>query len=340
VSLKPERRSKRQKNFDPTMVEVQLAEGHYHYYANRDYIRALESYYGVLRNDPNNSIALEHVGYVQRRMGKWVASLDKHLEAYKRDPYNIDLVRSIGDNYFYLRNFLQAEIYFKKALDISPKLTHPYVALARIAFQKSGDPEDALAAMNTKIRVTNFEWYARVKIYFIALTGNLNTVNELINSVPSSDFQLGPLVNSRNFHLGMAHKIVGEKTKADDYLNSIVPDLEIAYRLEPKKDQWMRLLSYSYAYLGRKEEAISVALNRVENIKISEDAFWGTRIEYDLAWIYMIVGEYDKAFDKVELLLSIPSPMSVETLEAFPIWKPLHNLPRYKEIVKKFGPQA
>jgi len=328
------------KELDPTMVEVQLVEGHYHYYANRDYIDALESYYRVLRKDPNNSVALEHIGYVQRRMGKWVASLDKLFEAYKRDPYNIDLVRSIGINYLYLRNFTQSEIFYRKALEISPNFTHPYIMLGKIAFQKSGNPEDALAAMATEIKVKDLEWYLGIKSYYFALSGDLDAALETISSVPKVEFQLGPLVNSRNFYIGLAHKIVGDNARADKYFNSVLPDLEIAYGLDPKKDLWMRYLSHSYAYLDRKEEAISVALSRVENLGISNDAYWGSRVELDLAQVYMIVGEYDKALDKVELLLSIPSPMSVGTLEAYPIWKPLHDLPRYKEIVKKFGPQA
>ena len=330
------------KEIDPTMIEVQLSEGHYHYYGNKDYINGLESYYGVLRNDPNNSIALEHVGYVLRRMGKWETALDKFLEVYKRDPYNADLVRSIGDSYFNLRNFSQSEIYFKKALDIAPKFAHPYVTLGVIAFQKSGDPKEGLAAMESETKVNYPRWLgvAGVRPYLLALSGNLDAAVEEINTIPTADFQWGPIVNVRNFFLGEMHWLVGEKTKADDYFDSILPDLEIAYRLEPKTDQWLRLLSFSYAYLGRKEEAISVARRRVENVSISDDAYWGSGNEFDLAHVYMIVGEYDMALDKVDLLLSIPSPMSIATFKAYPIWKPLHDLPRYKEIIKKYKPDA
>ena len=328
------------KELDPTMIEVQLAEGHFHYYGNKDYSKALESYYRVLRNDPNNSVALEHVGYVQRRIGKWVASLDNLLEVYKSDPYNADLVRSIADTYFNLRNFIQSEIFFRKALDISPKFTHPYVGLSEIAFQVSGNPGNALTAMATENKVNDFAWYLSVKSYYLALSGDLDAALETISSVPKSEFQSGPVVNVRNFHLGRIHRIVGQHAKADKYFNSLLPDLETSYRLEPKKDKWMWFLSFAYAYTGRKEEAISVVQSRVENLSISDDTFLGAIIEFEAAQVYTIVGEYDKALDKVELLLSIPSPMSVETLEAFPVWESLHDLPRYKEIVKKFGPQA
>ena len=326
------------KELDPTKIEVQLAEGHYYYYGNKDLIKGLEIYYGVLRNDPNNSIALEHVGYVLRRMGKWDAALEKFMEVYRSDPYNADLVRSIAENYFYLRNFSKAEIYFKKALDIAPTFAHPYVTLGTIAFQKSGDPKDGLAAMETEFKVNHRYWTAGLRPYFLALTGNLSAANEELNALPATVFVLGDSINIRNFFLGVVHNIVGEKTKADGFFNSIVSDLEIAYRLDPKNGELMAYLSYAYAYLGRKEEAISVAQSRVENLPISDDAYWGATNQQGLAEIYMLTGENGKALILVEKLLSVPSEMSVEALRVWPVWKPLHELPRYKEIIKKYGP--
>ena len=328
------------KALEPTKVEVELTEGHYHYYGNRDYVNALESYYRVLQKDPNNSVAKEHIGYVQRRMGKWESSLDKLLEAYKTDPYNLDLVRSVGVNYQNLRKFAESEVFFKKALDISPLLTHAYVGLAAIAFQKSGNPEDALEAMQTDLLVDRLDRYVNEKSYYFALSGNLDAVYELVNSYPSSEFRLGSLINTRNYIFGSAHYVIGDHAKAEEYFNLFLPELEIAHRLEPKKDKWMLYLSFSYAFLGRKEDAISVALNRAENIKISEDAFWGGNIEYDMAEIFMIVGELDKALNKVEMLLSIPSLLNINALEVHPIWKPLHDLPRYQEIIKKYSPES
>jgi len=328
------------KVLEPTKVEVELTEGHYHYYGNRDYINALESYYRVLQKDPNNSVAKEHIGYVQRRMGKWESSLDKLLEAYKTDPYNLDLVRSIGENYYKLRKFAKSEVFFKMALDISPLLTHAYVVLAAIAFEKSGNPEDAIEAMKTDLLVDMLDWYVNEKSYYFALAGNLDAVYELVNSYPSSEFRLGSLINTRNYSFGLAHYVLGDHAKAEEYFNLFLPELEIAHRLEPKKDLWMQYLSYTYAYLDRKEDAISVALNRAENIKISEDTFWGGNIEYDLAIIFMIVGEHEKALNKIEMLLSISSSLNINQLELHPIWQPLHDLPRYQEIIKKYSPEA
>ena len=235
----------RAKELDPSMIEVQIAEGHFHYFGNRDYISALESYYRVLRIDPNNSIALEYIGYVQRRMGKWNASLEKLLEVYKRDPYNTDLVTAIAESYYYLRNFSNSEDFYTKALDISPKFPLPYIGLADIAFQRSGNPEDALSAMVTDVKVNDVGWYLTEKSYFLALSGDLEGALEMINSLSNTEFQSGFFVNNRNYHLSRIHKVAGENAKADIYSKSALPDLEIAYRLEPQKNSLLKAHSYT-----------------------------------------------------------------------------------------------
>jgi serine/threonine-protein kinase len=53
---------------------------------------------------------------------------------------------------------------------------------------------------------------------------------------------------------------------------------------------------------------------------------------------YIIMGgEYDKAFDQIEYLLSIPGELSVPLLKLDPVWAPLRGLPRFHKLVEKYG---
>jgi hypothetical protein len=55
-----------------------------------------------------------------------------------------------------------------------------------------------------------------------------------------------------------------------------------------------------------------------------------------MAQIYTMVGEYDKALDELDYLMSIPSLCSSAFLRADPIFTPLQNLPRFNAIVAKY----
>ena len=59
-----------------------------------------------------------------------------------------------------------------------------------------------------------------------------------------------------------------------------------------------------------------------------------------MAQIYAINGDYDKALDQIEYLLSIPSFVSVEGLRVArkyepPWWKALREQPRFEQILAK-----
>ena len=55
----------------------------------------------------------------------------------------------------------------------------------------------------------------------------------------------------------------------------------------------------------------------------------------DLAYTYVLVGEFDKALDKIEYLLSVPSPMSIPLLKLDSRWKPLMSHPRFQKLQER-----
>ena len=55
-----------------------------------------------------------------------------------------------------------------------------------------------------------------------------------------------------------------------------------------------------------------------------------------MATIYTIVGEYDKAIDELEIVLSVPAWCSTALLKADPIFAPLQDIPRFKSLISKY----
>lgn len=56
-----------------------------------------------------------------------------------------------------------------------------------------------------------------------------------------------------------------------------------------------------------------------------------------MAEIYTMVGEYDKAIDELEYLLSIESMSTVALLRVDPFLAPLQNHPRFKAVLEDFS---
>ncbi len=72
---------------------------------------------------------------------------------------------------------------------------------------------------------------------------------------------------------------------------------------------------------------------------VSKDTFQdGPMNEFMLAKIYMICGQYDECWDKIEYLLTIPAAdnanISVELQKVDPFYEKLRKLPRFQKILK------
>jgi len=56
-----------------------------------------------------------------------------------------------------------------------------------------------------------------------------------------------------------------------------------------------------------------------------------------MAQIYVKCGEHDKALDKLEELLSLETGFTVNDFKLNKSLAPLHNLPRYQQMMQKYA---
>jgi serine/threonine-protein kinase len=91
------------------------------------------------------------------------------------------------------------------------------------------------------------------------------------------------------------------------------------------------------AGLGCKEDAVREAELAVVQLPISMDAMFGLNPLVYLAQVYVMVGKYDAALDKLEFLLSPRAPkyITAPILRLDPIYDPLRNNPRFQALLAK-----
>ena len=92
-------------------------------------------------------------------------------------------------------------------------------------------------------------------------------------------------------------------------------------------------LGMAYAGIGMKEEAIREAKEAADRVPISSDALSGPYKAQTLAEVYARVGEFEKALDVLEQLLSIRTRLTPSLLRLDPIWDPLQDNPRFRKLL-------
>ena len=87
------------------------------------------------------------------------------------------------------------------------------------------------------------------------------------------------------------------------------------------------------AYLGRREEAIREGERGMELLPISRDAYTAAYDLHQVVRIYAILGEREKALDRLEELLRIPYYLSSGWISIDPNFARLRGHPRFEKLV-------
>ncbi len=82
------------------------------------------------------------------------------------------------------------------------------------------------------------------------------------------------------------------------------------------------------------EDAVREGLHATRLSPISVDAVDGPVAMEMLARIYTILGDHEAAIDQLEMLLSIPSHVSTESIRLDPAWSPLLEHTRFRQLLR------
>ena len=97
-------------------------------------------------------------------------------------------------------------------------------------------------------------------------------------------------------------------------------------RASPDDAQLHVLYGLALAYLGKKTEAIREGERGVTLLPLEKDGFNAPYIQHQLVRIYILVGEPEKALDRLEPLLKIPYNLSPAWLKIDPSFDPLRKI--------------
>jgi TolB-like protein/predicted Zn-dependent protease len=328
----------------PNMPEAHYALGVYYYQCQLDYERALEQLFFALEKQPKNTDILEYIAYVKRRQGKLDENVVYLKKAFEINPRSVEITRNLGGTYFLLRNYIEGERFLKLAISFSPDYISTYIApsasIAYLYLSWEGNTKktrEVLEEASKRIASPDDQNHAHfldsiLDIYDKDFQSALKHVSSMPLEALDVQFRFVP----KSQLYAQIYGLLGEKQKEQKYYQSARIILENKIKEQPDDSRSYSALGIAYAGLGLKDRAIQEAKKATALLPVSKEFWRGTLRVKDLAQVYVMVGEYDKAFDQIEYLLSIPGELSVPLLKIDPVWAPLRALPRFQNLVQKY----
>jgi tetratricopeptide (TPR) repeat protein len=133
--------------------------------------------------------------------------------------------------------------------------------------------------------------------------------------------------------LAETYALRGDRARTRAYADSATAAFEEQIKGTPDNSQLYLLLGTALAYSGRKDEAVREGKIGLQQTPIEKDAYGGAYNQHQLARIYILVGEPDKALDQLGPLLKLPYYLTPAWLKIDPAFDPLRSNPRFQRLV-------
>ncbi|MFQ5652582.1 MAG: protein kinase [bacterium] len=323
----------------PNLPEAHVAMGNYHYHGKLDYEPALQEFHEAIRLQPNNTKALLGVGSVLRRQGKMREAVDKFRKTFSLDPRNSDYAKVVGETHLLLGEHDQAEQFFDRAISLAPDAVNAYYYKARVHLLKSSVTKQARtvieAALERKIGVGDPSFSYTLAICDV-LEGNLEEALRNLSGIGKMDDQF--MFKPEDLLVARIHRLMKNEPLARMHYESARRMLREQIRLNTEDSRLYGSLGLAYAGFGQKAEAIRAGKRGTELLPISKEAWRGSYRLLDLAQIYTMVNEPDRALDLLDDLLGRPTDaISAALLKIDPTWAPLRQHSRFEKLLEKYS---
>ena len=329
----------------PDLPEAHLAMGLSQYYGDNDFEGALKEFEIAQRGLPNEAEGYLALGAIQRRLGKWSESTASLEKAASLNPKDSWVLQNLALNYQMLRDFDAANKTIDRGLQINPTGVGLWEIKSKLAMAEKGDLSVAEKAFQTvksmpmsneeKLRIAGVraDLFLLGRKYKEGLREAESVPDDLLTSIPAA-------LSGKYYLIGFARKALQDEAGARAAFQKAMDLLEAQLKQSPDVADMHIQLAKVLAYVGEKDAALGEAQRAAELLPESKDAFGGPEIAEGVAEVYCIVGDYGRAIELLDALLSRPSNITVPGLKVNPIWDPLRKDPRFQVLIEKYGAKA
>ena len=317
----------------PSRPEGHVAMGSYLRDLKLDYAGAHDQFAAALQEEPNNADVLVNLAVLERSLGRFDDALRHALQARQLDPRSVATAFRVAMTYSDLRRFPEALSAWDRTLTLAPNdlaIIHgKVVVLLSMGFLDSVHTlvAEKLKSVDTTALLVRFAYYQET---MWALPESLWPK---IVKLTAADFD-----NDRGhwgLTVGNTYQLLGDTVRAKMYGDTALQAFETQLRDFPERAQLRELRGRALALGGHRKEAIDEAERSLKLRETSLDAATGPYARYQVARILIQSGEYERALDLIEPLMTThASDLTPAYLRLDPVFKPLRGNPRFERLAK------
>ena len=306
--------------------------GRYLHIVSKDYAGALDQYTQGLKTDPNNAILLARAAGVEQTFGRWDDAQAHLAQAARLDPRSVITARGYAFLLHDMRRFQEAAAEANRALALSPA-NASLVQMKSTNFLSMGlldsahaTIRDALKRIDTTLLLVRFAKYQEQMWVLDPVFW------PRITRLTPADFDGDR--GHWGLKVGGTWKLLGDTVKARAFGDSARLAFEAQLAPFPEDAQLHELRGRALALGGHRKEAIEEADLSLKMRETELDANTGPYVRYQVARILIQAGDYERALDLLEpLLTAYASDLTPAFLRLDPSFKPLSGNPRFERIV-------
>ena len=320
-----------------TMSEAHFSLAQYYYYGFLDYEKALEE---VETAEKISNYRLEYPAIkaaIYRRTGKWELAAGNYIKAFEAMPNNSAMAFYAAQTLYLIGKYQESEMYFKTASLIAPATSSPYWERINMHMKSEGNTiraRETLAEAFQYNEIINDDKLVESSVLMDIYDGQYDKALSTLSSSKIVAISTQFSFNLKYLLCARLYSLKNMPETAHSYYDSARVDIESRILKTPTDSRLYSALGIAYAGLEQKGNAVSSGAKAVELTPVNKDAFFGVYREMDLARIFVMVGEYSRALEKIKMLLSRPGPLSVKLLMLDPDWRPLWESAEFKKIIK------
>jgi eukaryotic-like serine/threonine-protein kinase len=315
----------------PGKPETHLANGEYQELVNKDLSAALASYQAGLRVAPEDADLLTSTALAEQSLGKW-DDAEKNLEKGRTiDPRSAPTARRLAQTLLRLHRYREGMTETDRALKIAPAnldLIEDKVML----YLAQGDLESARAVIRSvpaTVEPTGLVAYLG-NYWDLAWVLDDSQQQLLLRLTPSAfDGDRG----TWGIVLAQTYYLRGDRARARLYADSARIGFEQVLATIPNDAQRRAFHALALAFTGRRAEAEAEGERATSLLPASQDNYVGSYIQHQLARVYILTGNQNKAMDQLEPLLKMNYYLSPAWLRIDPNFAPLKGNPRFERLI-------